>query len=220
MCVLIACRNKLDKDTFERCFNKNKDGFGFAWKEGENVRYIKGLMELDNAWEEYNEHNFERLFDGTNYTHVAHFRLGSPVCPELTHPFIISKTSAETINYTGRDRVLFHNGTITGWKDNLIAMYLKIGQIPKGKMSDTRWASIMISILGDDFLNVVNGKFIILGPNYMVIHGDFEEHNGNKFSNDSYKKMIVPATYSYYNKHKPELNKTYEDLEDVQEFVI
>jgi hypothetical protein len=219
MCVIGVCKQKLDKDTFERCFNKNKDGFGFAWIEDGNVMYKKGLMELKEAWKEYDKHIFNKFFHGVDFTHIVHFRLGNPVCKELTHPFIVSDESEEILEYSGRNRILFHNGTITSWRDYLVPTFLKLGKIIDGKISDTRLAAIITNILGDDFIKFINGKFVVLSNTYFKIFGDFEkDSNGNQFSNDSYKRTVV--TYSSYSGHKTELFKSYEDLEDVQEFIL
>lgn len=218
MCVIAVCRKKIDKDTFERCFNKNKDGFGFAYVKDGLVNYKKGMMTLDEAWNEYKKHTFNKFFDGCEYNHVIHFRLGNPVCKELTHPFIVNEDSTEMLEYVGEHKVLFHNGTISSWKDLIIPVFLKIGKIISGSISDTRLAAILVNVLGDNILTMISGKYVILDRTYFRTFGTFEkDDNGNLFSNDSYKKSVTYVSREYY---KPELLKTHDDFFTTQEFVI
>lgn len=218
MCVVAVCREKIDKDKFERCFNKNKDGFGFAYIKDGLVNYKKGMMTLEDAWNEYKKYTFNKFFEGCKYSHVIHFRLGNPVCKELTHPFIVNEDSTEMLEYSGENKVLFHNGTVSGWKDLIIPVFLKIGKIMEGSISDTRLAAVLVNVLGDEILSIISGKYVVLDKGYFKTYGEFEkDEHGNLFSNDSYKKTV---SYVGREAHKTEFIKTYEDFATTQEFVL
>ena len=218
MCVIGIVPNKLDKDTFDRCFDKNKDGFGYAWRSDGKVNFKKGLMKKDEAWAYYNHHC-------PNSEHIVHFRLGNPVKEELTHPFIISNDSPLVLEYSGKESILFHNGSITSWRDLIIPTFLKVGKVPEGEYSDTRIFSMILSVLGTDIFRFVStGRFVIMSTNKIITIGDWDKNGKSLWSNDSYKKKETTVTYSYYNQGKYENKKAFEknfsDLEDCQEFVL
>jgi hypothetical protein len=224
MCILGIVNEKIDKETFDRCFEKNKDGFGYAWRSKESVNFVKGLMDKKEAWEHYSSNK------NVVSNHIVHFRLGSPVVKHLTHPFIISKESPPVLEYSGKAPVLFHNGSITSWRDWVIPTLLKIGKVPDEELSDTRLLSIVISILGTDIFKFIStGRFAIMYTDKIQTFGDFEKDKENLWSNDGYKKK-ESATYTYYqgsgwnrgNNYKDKLpfEKNYEDLDDCMEFTL
>jgi hypothetical protein len=214
MCIIAICDSlHLPKDNFKKCFTSNRDGFGFAWNENGKVQYIKGLMKEDEAWEIYSKFAKKNLFP-----YILHFRLGSPVIPELTHPFIINEDSnlyldsssarkkGETFN-----NVLFHNGIISDWKVMLVNMFMHNGKIPYDEWSDTRMVAIMINKLGKDILNFVSGKYVIFGKDKMFVDGDFEEDKdlkGIRFSNSSYK------VYRYKNEQKKDYSNFHSNMQE------
>jgi hypothetical protein len=235
MCIIAICEEKtLPKEEFFKCFESNRDGFGFSWRGKEKVQFIKGLMKVDEAWDVYNK--FVTIGENL-FPHILHFRLGSPVIPELTHPFIVSenselyKNSKKARKKVQFDSVLFHNGIISGWKDMLINMFVANGNIPEGEWSDTRMVAIMVNKLGNEVLNYISGKYVFFSQDELFVSGKFEKDSdlkGIQFSNSSYKvyrksylKPVTPYSqyHSEYNYNNTlfSLNKS---LHEIDEFII
>ena len=57
MCLIAVLKKgaKLDFDEFERIWNQNPDGFGFAYFKGEQWNVVKGMMDLDGAYEIFSQ---------------------------------------------------------------------------------------------------------------------------------------------------------------------
>lgn len=170
---------------FEESFTCNRDGFGFAWREDGKVKFKKGYMKIHEAWAAYSE-----FCKKPSFPHVVHFRLGSPVCQELTHPFIISESS-ELVLKGEADNVMFHNGIVSGWKDRMWEMFFKLGYIPDGKISDTRIIAMMYHLFGENIFELIDGKFVAFGATKIKLYGKFEEEDGIWYSNNSYKPRIT-----------------------------
>jgi hypothetical protein len=137
-----------------------------------------------------------------NQPHVIHFRTSTAhgVCPELTHPFIISKTSPISTEYEGKGPVLFHNGIWSSWEEKTFDFFLKTGnKIPDGAWSDSRALAIILGQIGMNALSFINGKFVILTPEDIIIKpgGDFERDDGIAFSNGGYKRFSNAGTCGY-----------------------
>jgi hypothetical protein len=187
MCVIAVCQlgQELTKKKFENCFKSNSHGFGMAWIDTKGLNFSKGLMDEKEAWEVYNE--FKK------YAHVAHFRITSSggTCPELTHPFIVSADSPITKKGHGENlKVLFHNGTVSDWKDKVFSLAVHAGKYPKGKMSDTRMAAMAVHCLGEEVLEDFGGKFVVADKSGFNLYGEFEKDDeGIRYSNGSYKDV-------------------------------
>ena len=187
MCLLAICDTKsMPKDYFEEAFESNKDGFGFAFREKGKITYKKGFMKIDEAWEAYS-----LFLENVVFPHVVHFRLGTPVCEELTHPFEITSLSELSLENTVDSEVLFHNGIVTGWRDRLWDWFAQEQYIPDGKISDTRVVAGLMSKYGDRIFEFITGKFVVFGDKRLETFGEFTNHEGIRYSNDSYK----PKTY-------------------------
>jgi hypothetical protein len=238
MCIIAICEtNTLPKEEFYECFKCMKDGFGFSWRDNDNVKFVKGIMKVDESWEIY-----EDFIKGDKnvFPHVLHFRLGSPVIPELTHPFIISENSELWLNAKKNknnkvfDSVLFHNGIIPNWKDMLINTFIANGKIPAGEWSDTRMAAILVNKLGENVLDYLSGKYVMMTPTEIITSGDFitdDKLPGIRFSNKSYLvtrrvdnnwsrwpfKQQEEFKPKNYNNTLFTLNKT---LEEVDVFIV
>jgi len=190
MCVIAYCKErKLTWDEFENCYDTNDDGVGISYRKNGKVHYVKGIMELKEAWEIYNKLRIRG-------EHVVHFRVGTSGSkgPELTHPFIVSRKSPLRIKYSGNKEVLFHNGVISDWEEWTMPYYISQKFLPEGEMSDTRLAAMLVSQLGEKVLDVIKGKYVIFGSKRVYVRGEFEEVKGVMFSNTSYKGY---KTYSY-----------------------
>lgn len=194
MCVIAVCGEgkKLTKEIFDKCYDHNDHGAGFAWIANGKIHFAKGFMEQKLAWKVY-----ERLCE---YPHVAHFRLASAgkKCPELTHPFIVSPDSPIKLNGQGDFSVLFHNGTVSDWKSINWLISVKRGSSPKGEVSDSRVMAMAVAMCGDDNLSLDSGKFVIASPDGFKRFGttsagkdDWDEDGGIFFSNSFYKTSYV-----------------------------
>jgi hypothetical protein len=197
MCVIAICENgtKLDRPTFGKCFDHNDHGAGFAWIEGGKLKFIKGFMTEKIAWKVYS-----RICD---FPHVAHFRLTSAgeTCKELTHPFIISDDSPNTLFSTNVhetenvEGLLFHNGTISNWK----ILSTMVEGVKKrentGRLSDTRVMAMAVSLAGHSILNEDGGKYVIATENGFEKFGTpWSEKDGIWFSN-----LFFSYTQTFYN---------------------
>lgn len=205
MCCLLLCKSRaLNKDEFEEAWSRNKDGFGYAYRKDKKVVFKKGMMDKNIAFEEYNKIN-------NIFPHVAHFRLGNPVCEELTHPFLCTEDSELILEGETDEPVLFHNGVVASWEKYLLTIFLKLGHIPEGDWSDTRVVAIICKILGTDALKYIDGKFISFSPTKTIISGKFEdEKNGIVASNTSY----VKSTWVYGGNNKQT------DRSSIDEFLL
>jgi hypothetical protein len=183
MCVVAICKGRrIPKDEFDEAFKCNKDGAGMAWRENGKIRAVKGLMKVEDAWTAYN-----KFIVKGNFPHVVHFRLGSPVTQDLTHPFIINEESDLVLNYEGTSSVMFHNGIVSQWKNLLFPWFMSKGKIVDGEWSDTRLIACLYNKMGEGIFDYIDGKFIIFGTDSVKTIGKFEEDNNILWSNNSYK---------------------------------
>ena len=165
MCLLAVCESgTLPEANFRSAFKINDDGFGFAFRHKDKLNYMKGFMDVDEAWGVYSAFSREPI-----YPHVIHFRLGSPTVDLLTHPFDITIDSELKLTNSTDGNVLFHNGVISDWKDRVWDMFVAIGKIPEGPIIDTRMAAIMCAKFGEDIFRFINGKFVIFGPEDLTL---------------------------------------------------
>lgn len=192
MCVIAVCtERKLTRQEIETCASRNPDGIGIGWhaqnagREWNHLR--KGFVNVGEF------HEFYEAFDVL--PHIVHFRVATSggVKPELCHPFIVSQTSPLVLEWTGQKALLFHNGAIGNWRHLLIPFLpeLRRGRsraLPPGPWSDTRVAAVLVALLGEEVLELLDGKFALLDRRGLVyLYGDFEEVDGVRFSNGSYR---------------------------------
>lgn len=187
MCVIAICEQglKLDNQTFRDCFSSNHHGAGFAWMQDGDLCWSKGYMDSKSAWKKYKTI--------CEFPHIAHFRLSSAggICEELTHPFLITDDSPIEMEGRGQNRLLFHNGTISGWQNMLMMISFSNKKCPEGKMSDTRVMAMAVSILGESMLD--SSKYIIATPTEFTTYGNWEKSEGIYYSNLFFKR----STYRY-----------------------
>lgn len=163
MCVIMWCTDKKPtQQMIEKGWDRNYQGFGAAWREGDEVVWEKGLMEFDEA---------EAIIDEVPLPAVFHFRRASVggVCPELTHPFEVS--GATGLELTGRTKnyVLFHNGDWKEWEATVKTCSLLANKaLPRGgKWSDSRaLAWLCAGPYGLNFMDFIGAsRGIAFGPN-------------------------------------------------------
>lgn len=200
MCIIAVCKSrKLTAEEISYCFSRNSHGAGIAYRHRGKVVVVKGLMKEEDLIAEYSAVK--------TFPHVVHFRLASAggVCRELTHPFPITPEASVALDYVTKDDVLFHNGSVSGWKDALLAMVpalvMQGKKLPDGPWSDTRAVALMASLAGLGVIELMYGKFVVFGPVRCALYGDFTEDRGVWFSNEGYKSVLAASPqnkYSYY----------------------
>lgn len=117
----------------------NPHGAGIGWAERGACHWRKGLSleELKNE--------LKRLKEGE--LAVLHFRIASAgkVCPELCHPFPIRRRDPLKTSGSGRSSLLFHNGTISAWREMALQAVLLRGLRLPSPLSDTALMGALIA---------------------------------------------------------------------------
>ena len=172
----------MDYGAFCHAWDANPHGVGFAGKREQKIWFKKGFMDKEEAY---------KYHDSLELPFVTHFRKSSIgiTCPELTHPFIISKDSP--LDLEGEcDKVLFMNGTIHLWDNylNATGVYPKKDEV----WSDARGIASIISNNNEMFLGVLAAKFVVLykDRDNFFYYGDFTKDDGIYYSNLTYKPVI------------------------------
>jgi hypothetical protein len=181
MCLIaIQDENRLSKEDFEKAFERNDDGVGFAWTKDGKSHFAKGFMDVISAWE------FQSTLELPFVTHFRKKSIGE-VCPELTHPFIISKESPLDLKGETEKGLLFMNGSTVWWEEylNATGRYKEDNE----KISDARALAIIISNDNEKFLKKINAKFVVVDPvtPRFWFYGTFTEENGILYSNNEWK---------------------------------
>jgi hypothetical protein len=190
MCIIAVCKTKpLTKVLFNNCWESNGHGMGIAWYDGKNVSFHKGIMGKKKAWD---------LYKTIPAPHVVHFRIASVggVCPELTHPFLITKRSPLHLEWTGQSPVLFHNGSLGDWQDLLRNCIFTNKIVPKGKLSDSRVMAMSVATVGEDLLGMYTGhRWVIITKDGIRTWGDWDEEDEISYSNTGYKPTVRYVRY-------------------------
>ena len=191
MCIIALCSDRaLTDNELENCFDSNSDGAGLAWYTGSKLNFSKGFMEHEEFIKLYKRHS-------KSLPHVAHFRVSTSggVKEELCHPFECSVTASLKLRGTASAPLLFHNGVYSNWEKFLFvtimpALIEKGLPLPDGRWNDTRAIALGISLLGENFLRLMSGKFVLMDSKVKrILHfGDFDEEDGILFSNRGYKR--------------------------------
>ena len=134
MCVLVykpagIVLDEKSKDDLSRAFDANKEGAGFAWRDGK-IHMRKAYFKFEDFWASFTHHV-------QNQEAVVHFRLASKgkVSRENTHPFFVKDFG-----------IVAHNGTFHGlgnteisdtreWINTVLVPLLT--EIPKALQSKT-----------------------------------------------------------------------------------
>jgi len=204
MCIIAVCEKRfLTNKEIENCFSNNNDGAGMAWYEDNKLHFAKGFMTLDEFMDFYRS---KKHF----IPHVVHFRIGTSgtIVPELTHPFECSIIDIRLKGMTDHP-LLFHNGVYHDYHSLLLnvvfpALIKYNMKLPDGDWNDTRVIAMTVSILGENLLRTMTGRFVLVKPEGKFrLFGSFEEENGVHFSNSSYTSRYQITRYyrgNYYSK--------------------
>ena len=163
MCVAIFSDNGVGyptKEIFERIWQKNMDGAGFAYLTVDNEWFItKGYMTFNEFWDAWEKAAFEDA-----HTVVIHFRLGTSgketkntfggfEChPGCTHPFPITDIADTMMQTSGTfKQIVMHNGVVGVGEGDLSDTMVAIRDLVDPLMpyiKDGKVASVLQEILG------------------------------------------------------------------------
>ena len=180
MCVILVCPPKVrpSDEILRACDDANPHGAGVAWREGNRVHWRKNLKVGQVA----------RLIREVKGEVVIHFRWASVggVNPRLCHPFPVSRTAGLALH--GKTKaVLFHNGTWGGWEEALDRLVSLGGHDDiDGPMSDTRSVAVLVDHLGEQVLERLPGRWVVMGSKATKLYGEWEEFKGMKVSNTNF----------------------------------
>jgi len=194
MCIIISgTKNKPSLVELLAAEDTNPDGGGMAWVTRKGVQIRKGLT-ADEIHERLGQ-----LPKATRW--VVHFRFATIGEPQvaLCHPFPIEKDTgldAEALV----DRALFHNGTVSDWKDRLkdITLDPKFEtKIPAGDWSDSRGVAWLLALNGSTrALHFIEGKFIVISRQGIQVYPKslrgWTAEDGILYSN-TYWRAHIPA---------------------------
>jgi hypothetical protein len=176
MCVLYACETDVpDLKVLEDNEAMNDDGGGCAWIDDRGrVCWRKGFQTASDLW---------RFIKDKPLPSLIHQRMRSagPVCPELTHPFPVTKDVSLALSGHAK-AVLAHNGTVSYEVDMSHAAKTGI-HIPPGPWSDTRWMTYVYAHTGDKGLRAYTGgqKIAILTKDGIsIINPELWRYNPKK----------------------------------------
>lgn len=194
MCIIAICQERaLTAGELDACWQGNSDGAGVAWVTNGAVHYVKGLMDNAELQKEYEKVR-------KNLPHIVHFRLASAgsVCPELTHPFVVTKSlGVNPLYYQGKQAILFQNGHVHHWEELLINVHLAADQHIKGEWSDGRLAAVLAARLGKDILSKLGGKFAVFSLSGIILWGEFHEERGVLFSSRPFTYLQNDCFWRY-----------------------
>lgn len=214
MCVIAFSPKGNDMPTEEdikKMFKKNHDGAGYAYEEGDTVKFRKGFMNVDDLLEDLGP--LEKWKDKNI---AMHFRIGTAGKNDkkTTHPFPISNKFGDLRKLRGEGPVLFHNGVISGLggiidplasdtQDFVAGVASKLLTRPNKPTKITE--AVVESVIGASRLLLMYGKGKI------VRFGDWKEKDGNLYSNLFWDFTPTTTTYStkysygYYDSDKYDL---------------
>jgi hypothetical protein len=180
MCVVLICPQNVrpSHELLRACEQCNPHGAGIAYPlDSRRLAYHKGL-DLEDLLG-----LLEIVPDDRDL--VIHFRFTSAgmTHPSLCHPFPITKHQGTRLHGTARS-LLFHNGTWSGYRDVLEQDPSLLDSLPLGKgVSDTCVLAALLARKGSEILRRIPGRFAVMTPKSIQLHGDWEEHEGMRVSN-------------------------------------
>ena len=183
------------RSTLENCFNNNPDGAGFMVQTEQGVKISKGYFNFNELWEALNVHDLTAFNVGIHCRITTH----GATCEDNCHPFAIARRlkSIRKTNTTTPAAVM-HNGILTSVEvprgsqlsDTIIFtrdILARLRAIKGGALTENRNAvKIINSLIG-------SSRLLIFDEAGVKMFGNFTEHKGCYYSNDSY------LSYSYWD---------------------
>lgn len=195
MCVIAIIEEKRPTTKMiEQMWEKNDDGGGLAWQEKGTVKWVKGIDDVGIMHD---------MIAKLPTPFVAHFRIASQggKSLDLTHPFELSPTARTTKTGTSKSGVLFHNGTLTGWRENMLNYCINsANKVPDGAWNDSRAMAWMAAHMGLGVLELFDQKLVALLPSDIRVYGSgWKEVDGIWCSNDFFRSHTqVGGAYGGY----------------------
>lgn len=198
MCVIVYKKKGLEVpglNILEKCWDVNAHGAGIAWRDGQEVAVVKGIMQ----WEQFRQVIQEIKSRLKNYDAVFHFRLTSRgrTSPEMTHPFVIGE-QPERLVFRTKGTVLFHNGTLRGFgngeKSDTCECAEWLGRLKKKGLSTTDVVEILNKLDSTD-------RFVVMSPKKVYLIGKWEDKDGYKFSNMSWDLKQQECEREWYSEY-------------------
>ncbi len=193
MCLLIVAYDKFpSREILQKAEKANSDGAGIAWREGDKVKWAKGLKARE-------------LSDFVAYgpPWMIHFRKATvgKAIPELSHPFGVDETADLSVAGETTGGVLAHNGGWWDWHSTLVGLINEGHVLPKGPWSDSRAMAWLAYIKGVDKLKglSIGDKIAYFSPTTIERFGNWgHEDHINKIAY-SYNPSFDRFYSSYYN---------------------
>lgn len=177
MCVILVspATARPDRALLNACHSANPHGAGVAWRENEKVNWVKDLSPKQ----------VEEVLAQISGEAIVHFRWASVgrVCPELCHPFPVERNASTKLSGTA-DRVLFHNGTWSGYGAALDYVEDQQGRKITGAMSDSRAIALLLATMKDQStLKHISSRFVLFSSKSTKLFGDWRNFRGMRVSN-------------------------------------
>ena len=190
-----------DKDTLERCFDRNGDGAGYMWSGPKGILIRKGFMNWPAFWDSFSSRKF-----GDEQHIVGHFRIATSggVSPGNCHPFPLTKdVNALKAQKAVTNRAVVHNGLI-GTGDESLGLsdtMLFVRDILSSSAVAENLSDMAVRHLLAAFLKT--SRLLVWDKDWVFKFGDWEKDNktGIYYSNSGY---LTPATnvYDWRDKRK------------------
>lgn len=223
MCIIVSkkCNQKLPKTSvLKECWENNPDGAGFSYVSNNSVVVDKGYMTYRDFIKRYKK-LCKRNNDFKGKALLIHFRIGTDLANSEanTHPFpVTSDNSLLKKTYQRAHLAMAHNGIIPKYSSHDTGMDLDLTDT----MNFIKYCVKPLDKLNNGFLshnqvrnllkNTSQGKLAFLDRHENVtLIGDFVHHDGNDYSNHTYKELGGVWTYhnqGVYNTYQP----TYEEV--------
>jgi hypothetical protein len=196
MCVIVykpKGEKKVPKRIFKECWANNSDGAGYAiWNEETEMWDVKkGFMSFSKFWQSYRTLDVQ-----TSDIVFIHFRIGTSggETPEMTHPFpVADELKADKmgmLEYSAKD-IVFHNGVIgfgeNGWSDTCVAIRDIVDPLHP-YLEDDKVFNFMV-----EPLETLQNRWIITKGRMIYQYGDWIEHEGVDYSNNTFRESRYPA---------------------------
>lgn len=177
----------------------NPDGNGYATLINGKVVFEKGVT-IEDIWTKIKNKEIVSPC-------VIHCRITSvgKTTPELCHPFKVNSSGKNSNPMSGTlskdESVLFHNGTMSDYKDLVLQTALGSGRhLPTGLMSDTRGLAYCLESLGIEALEYIDtgfNKFAVLNSKGLQKFGNWVNVNGIVSSNNYYAMTKISYGYGF-----------------------
>lgn len=211
MCVIIA-KNKTNRlpeiEEVRQCYKNNNDGAGFMYTLNGNVIIDKGYMDEEKFVNRF-KYLCKRFNNFDNKCLVIHCRIGTAGTnsAQNTHPYPITNSINDLHKLYYRCKLgMAHNGIISNYNPSALEKDKDINDTQNFIIKYiyelySNWKSFYKNNnMIDAIKNISNSKFAILdGNDNLITIGNFEEHKGLLFSNNSYQKKTYTYSYKYGN---------------------